>query len=243
MALNLQYVCKNCNKGYQRYGYYSKHIALCQPIDFTLHRPVNLDSIKTPSQCQHMLEYCLSRIDEFQHKIKEMEKEKQIDKKKIDILSWLNKNYKPETCYKEYINNITLGIKYIQLLQENNLLTVIDEIFNNCFTKTDDSTSFKAFTVKLNIIYVYTENSWKIFSHNDTKYLISKLIKNFRELLQIWYENNKAIIEYNLSDTYLKLIKKVNSIDINNQNFINKIYKQLYDYLKIDIKIIEYIFT
>jgi hypothetical protein len=243
MALNLQYVCKNCNKGYQRYGYYSKHIVQCQPIDFTLYRPVNLDSIKTPSQCQQMLEYCLSRMDEFQHKIKEMEKEKQIDKKKIDILSWLNKNYKPETCYKGYIDNITLDIKYIQLLQENNLLTVIDEIFNNCFTKTDNSTSFKAFTVKLNIIYVYTENSWKIFSHNDTKYLISKLIKNFRELLQIWYENNKAIIEYNLSDTYLKLIKKVNSIDINNQNFINKIYKQLYDYLKIDIKIIEYIFT
>lgn len=243
MALNLQYVCKNCNKGYQRYGYYSKHIIQCQPIDFTLYRPVNLDSIKTPSQCQQMLEYCLSRMDEFQHKIKEMEKEKQIDKKKIDILSWLNKNYKPKTCYKGYIDNITLDIKYIQLLQENNLLTVIDEIFNNCFTKTDNSTSFKAFTVKLNIIYVYTENSWKIFSRNDTKYLISKLIKNFRELLQIWYENNKAIIEYNLSDTYLKLIKKVNSIDINNQNFINKIYKQLYDYLKIDIKIIEYIFT
>ena len=220
MALNLQYVCKNCNKGYQRYGYYSKHIVQCQPIDFTLYRPVNLDSIKTPSQCQQMLEYCLSRMDEFQHKIKEMEKEKQIDKKKIDILSWLNKNYKPETCYKGYIDNITLDIKYIQLLQENNLLTV-----------------------KLNIIYVYTENSWKIFSHNDTKYLISKLIKNFRELLQIWYENNKAIIEYNLSDTYLKLIKKVNSIDINNQNFINKIYKQLYEYLKIDIQIIEYVVT
>ena len=78
------------------------------------------------------------------------------------------------------------------------------------------------------------------------KYSLTKVELAFHftfELLQIWYENNKAIIEYNLSDTYLKLIKKVNSIDINNQNFINKIYKQLYDYLKIDIKIIEYIFT
>ena len=51
------------------------------------------------------------------------------------------------------------------------------------------------------------------------------------------------MIEYNLSDTYVKLIKQINSIDINNQNFINKIYKQLYEYLKIDIQIIEYVFT
>jgi hypothetical protein len=240
MALNLQYVCKNCNKGYKRYGYYSKHIVQCQPIEFTLNRPINLDSIKTPSHCQQMLKYCLSRMDEFQHKIKEIEKEKQIDKKNIDILSWLNKNYKPETCYKGYIDNITLDIKYIQLLQENNLLTVIDKIFNNCFPKTDDSTCFKSFTVKLNIIYVYTENSWKILTHNDTKYLISKLIKSFRELLQIWYEKNKGMIEYNSSDTYLKLIKQVNIININNPNFINKIYKQLYHYLKAPIKIIEY---
>jgi hypothetical protein len=243
MALNLQYVCKNCNKGYQRYGYYAKHIVKCQPVNVTLNNPVNIDSIKTPSQCQQMLEYCLSRMDEFQHKIKEMEKEKQIDKKKIDILSWLNKNYKPETCYKDYIDNIILDVKYIQSLKENSLVSVIDEIFNNYFIKTSNSCCIKAFNVKQNKIYVYIENSWKELSQNNIKYLISKLVKSFREILQLWYENNRAMIEYNLSDTYVKLIKQINSIDINNQNFINKIYKQLYEYLKIDIQIIEYVFT
>jgi len=243
MALHLQYVCKNCNKGYKRHGFYAKHIVQCQPIDIRLNKPVNIDSIKTTSQCQQALEYLLSHVDELQYKMREMENERRIEKKKIDILSWLNEKYKPEICYKDYISNITLDIKYIQLLQENNLLTVIDEIFHNCFPKTDNNTCLKAFTVKVNKIYVYTENSWKELSNNDLKDLMSKILKIFRELLQNWYEKNRALIEYNLSDTYLKLVKQVNNISINNPNFINKIYKQLYDYLKIDIKIIEYIFT
>jgi len=243
MELNLQYVCKNCNKGYKRYGFYAKHIVQCQPFNVTLNKPINTDSIKTTSQCQQTLEYLLSHLDELQHKIKEMENERRIEKKKIDILSWLNEKYKPETNYKDYISNLYLDSKYLQSLQENNLVTVIDEIFNNCFAKTDDNTCLKAFTIKVNKIYVYTENSWKELSNNDLKDLISKIVKIFRELLQNWYEKNRASIEHNLSDTYLKLVKQVNNISINNPNFINKIYKQLYDYLKIDIKIIEYIFT
>ena len=240
MALNLQYVCKNCNKGYKRYGFYAKHIVQCQPIDVRINKPVNIDSIKTPSQYQQTLEYLLTHLDELQHKMREMENEKKIEKKKIDILSWLNEKYKPEVDYKDYISSVDLDSKYLQSLQENNLVTVIDEIFHNCFPKTDNNTCLKAFTVKVNKIYVYTENSWKELSNNDLKDLMSKILKIFRELLQNWYEKNRALIEYNLSDTYLKLVKQVNNISINNPNFINKIYKQLYDTLKVPIKIIEY---
>ena len=240
MALNLQYVCKNCNKGYKRHGFYAKHIIQCQPVKFTLNKPINIDSIKTPSQYEQTLEYLLSHVNELQYKMREMENEKRIEKKKINILSWLNKKYKPETNYKDYISNLELDINYLQSLQENNLVTVIDEIFNNYFKKTCDNSCLKAFTVKLNKIYVYTENNWKELSNSDVKDLMSKILKIFRELLQIWYEKNRGIIEYNSSDTYLKLVKQVNNININNPNFINKIYKQLYEYLKIPIHIIEY---
>ncbi len=56
MALKLQYVCKNCNKGYKRYGFYAKHIVQCEPVKLTLNKPVNIDSIKTPSQYKQTLE-------------------------------------------------------------------------------------------------------------------------------------------------------------------------------------------
>ncbi len=240
MALNVQYVCKNCNKEYKRHGFYAKHIVQCQPVKFTLNKPVNIDSIKTPSQCQQTLEYLLSHVDELQHKMREMENERRIEKKKVDILSWLNEKYNPETNYSDYISSLDLDIKYLESLQENNLLTVIDEIFNNCFKKTDNNICLKAFTVKVNKIYVYTENNWKELSNSDLKDLMSKILKIFRELLQNWYEKNTALIKDNLSDKYLKLVKQVNNININNPNFINKIYKQLYDILKVPIKIIEY---
>ena len=87
MALNLQYVCKNCDKGYKRYGFYAKHIVQCQPIDVRINKPVNIDSIKTPSQYQQTLEYLLTHLDELQHKMREMENEKKIEKNKNGFFS------------------------------------------------------------------------------------------------------------------------------------------------------------
>ena len=69
----------------------------------------------------------------------------------------------------------------------------------------------------------------------------SKISLEFLSLLKSWQdENEKKLSCDNVSNTYLKLLKKVNTINLNNISFVKNIYKLLYVHIKTESKIIEY---
>ena len=87
----------------------------------------------------------------------------------------------------------------------------------------------KAFNIKPNILYVYIDNNWKIFDTAESNLLIIKISKLLLSNLS----------QVDNSEDYAKLVPLINSININNKSFINKLYKFLYQELKSDIQLIE----
>ena len=241
MDLITQYSCPNCKKCYKRYSFFSRHLLTC---NYTVISKINTlpNSIKYPSELQQKIEYLISSNIELREQLRKIQSEKQIEKRKINMLDWLNKNYKPELDYIKYIETLKLDNKYLKMLENNDVKIVIKEIFNNYFSNERENFLFKAFTIKTNKIYVFMDTLvWKELTYDNMKLIISKISSEFLLLLKLWQDENEKKLSYdNISNTYLKLIKKVNTININNKTFVCTIYKLLYDHLKINIQTIEF---
>ena len=241
MDLITHYSCPNCKKCYQRYSFFSRHILTCNysTISKTNTLP---NTVKHPSLIQQQLDYLISSNMELRELVKKMQSEKLLEKRKIDILTWLNKNYTPEIDYIKFIETIELDNNYLNQLENNSVKIVIKQIFDNLFPIERENFSFKAFTIKINKIYVFKDSDgWKELTYDNIKQIISKISLQFLMLLKLWQEENRNKLSQNdISNTYLNLIKKINKININNNQFCNSIYRLLYEHLKIKSQIIEY---
>lgn len=241
MDLTNQYSCSTCNKSYQRYSFFSRHVITCNT---TISKNNCLpETIKYPSEIKQTLDYLIASNNELREKVKKMQSEKHIQTSKIDIIDWLNKNYKSEKDYTDYIESITIDSKYLEKLQDNSIKIVLKEILETLFTR--ENSCFKAFTIKANRVYIFQKtNGWSQLTLVQIKSLISKFSSEFIKLLNEWQKKNtNKITQDNISNIYLKYLKKINSININNKSFTNNIYKLLYDSLKIYIEPVRYEFS
>ncbi len=242
MDLTRQYSCPTCNKSYQRYSFFSRHVLTCNTPTISKNNCLP-ETIKYPSEIKQTLDYLIASNNELREKLKKMQSEKTIQTNKIDIIDWLNKNYNSEKNYTDYIESITIDNKYLEKLQDNSIKIVLKEILETLFTK--DNSCFKAFTIKTNRVYIFEKNNkWRQLTLVQIKILISKFSSEFIKLLNEWQKENKnKITQDNISNIYLKYLKKINSININNKAFTNNIYRMLYDSLKIYIEPVRYEFS
>lgn len=220
--MNIQYDCPNCKKSYKLYTNYSKHITICS--EKYKEKNIKLTNIEQPSSIQQTLEYLLKSVAEIKESIKTIQRENTVKYQKISIFEWLTRTYTNTLCFKEFVNNLKLNNKHFFQKQDINFL--FDELHSLLI---NTQLPLKAFNIKPNIIYVYIDNNWKIFDTAESNLLIIKISK----LLLC------NLSEVNNSEDYAKLVPLINSININNKSFINKLNKFLYQELKSDIQIIE----
>jgi hypothetical protein len=220
--MNIQYDCPNCKKSYKLYTNYSKHITICS--EKYKEKNIKLTNIEQPSSIQQTLEYLLKSVAEIKESIKTIQRENTVKYQKISIFEWLTRTYTNTICFKEFVNNLKLNNK--QFFQKQDINLLFDELH---LLLMNSQLPLKAFNIKPNIIYVYIDNNWKVFDTAESNLLIIKISK----LLLC------NLSELNNSENYAKLVPLINSININNKSFINKLNKFLYQELKSDIQIIE----
>lgn len=234
MPLIAPYVCKNCKKGYERYSYYKKHIINCESVNTNfMTGSINDLSIR------ETLQYLIDEKNMLKEQLVNMQREKNVERKKIDLLTWLNKNFDTDTLFNLYIDNIEVTEKDLLALEDNTIQDCIKVILERYFTK--ESNFIKAFNLK-NKIYVFKEkNKWQELCIEDFKPLVFKIHKEFLITLNKWHDNHeKELSKDSMANLYLTLVKKVNKINLSN-GFITNTYKILYQHLKCELKIIEYI--
>jgi len=220
--MNIQYDCPNCKKSYKLYTNYSKHITICS--EKYKEKNIKVTNIEQPSSIQQTLEYLLKSVAEIKESIKTIQRENTVKYQKISIFEWLTRTYTNTICFKEFVNNLKLNNK--QFFQKQDINLLFDELH---LLLMNTQLPLKAFNIKPNIIYVYIDNNWKVFDTTESNLLIIKISK----LLLC------NLSELNNSEDYAKLVPLINSININNKSFINKLHKFLYQELKSDIQIIE----
>jgi hypothetical protein len=220
--MNIQYDCPNCKKSYKLYKNYSKHTTICSQKYKEINKQVV--NFEQPSSIQQTLEYLLKSVAEIKESIKTIQRENTLKYQKISIFEWLTRTYTNTICFKEFVNNLKLNNKHFFQKQDINVL--FDELRSSLI---NEELPLKALNIKPNILYVHIDNNWKIFDAAESNLLVIKISKLLLYNLS----------QLNNSEEYAKLVPLINSININNKSFINKLHKFLYQELKSDIQLIE----
>ena len=195
----------------------------------------------------------------MEEKLAYMQKWVEKQKKKINIINWLNENNIPTNTFKhlkeEFCNQVSQ--KHIEYLIQTNLITTIQNIFENNELLSGSSPIF-CLEQKHNIFYIFKDqvnekenstvsslNSWDVMTKDEfisiLNYIHSKLL---REIIS-WKKNHEYAIanEDKMSILYNKTMIKLMEIDLTNDNVLCKIKTALFTYLKKDLKnMIEYEF-
>ena len=212
---------------------------------------------KLEKRCSKNLEKIIIELIKSNNQLKkdvnELKKWAQVKKRKINILDWLNdslsktEEYLPIENYTEYISNIVITRKDLEYVFNSDLISGIQEIIENYMNAKSSKSCvpFQSFDQKDNIIYVYTDNlKWEFLSQqmfNKIIFPISKLI-----LIEFgnWKEENKdKLYADDFSTIVIQNTKKVIGGDIPLEKQQNKIYRNMYKYLKKNLQnTIEYEF-
>ena len=187
----------------------------------------------------------INELNKSKEEIKEIKKWINIKKKKIVILDWLNNNYLLETNLNEFIENLEITQKDILFIFKTNLIEGIINIFNNMI-KENITIPIKSFVQKENQLYYFNSNNkWEILNEENLNLLLNNIYKLILKEFEEWQSINKNLLlkdEYN--EEYLKNIKKILGGNITLDDQKNKIKKNLYKILKLNlVNILEYEFS
>jgi hypothetical protein len=243
------YNCPNCQKKYKSHAYFSRHKLTCCPSSISEkstqdHTIMSSDLLTRPSQVMQILDQLIISNNTLKQEIIELKKQNRQKKQKIDIISWLNKNFKLYIDFKIFNDQTIITRENLEYVFSSNLIESLNAIFIKQFDL-NKPCPYKAFEQKENTIYVFTELSgWKILAINDFAQLISIISQGLMDVFKEWQdENYDRIFTDGFSEIYLINIKKLNSINLNTSKSLNMLYKLLYNHLKVPLNIIEYEIT
>ena len=178
--------------------------------------------------------------------VEELKRWVQTKKKKIIIVDWLNINCKPTENYKEFISKLCIARPQLEIVFNSNIIDGIQEILQDFMNSPDtENIPFKSFDQKDNTIYVYNEESkWEHLSSTEFNNIISSITKNILSEFKNWQdENGHQLYTEDFSVLYIQNVKKVMGGDISIDKQRNKIHRNLYKYLKMNLQnTIEYEF-
>ena len=171
--------------------------------------------------------------------VKELKRWVQVKKKKIVVIDWLNENLKPNIDYKKFISELIITRKHLEYIFKTNYVEGIQEILQNHISNYEENNiPFKSFDQKDNTVYVYNTNQkWELLSPTDFNTVISTISKGILAEFKKWQdENEHQLYTEDFSVTYIQNVKKVMGGDIPIEKLRNKIHKNLYKLLKLNLQ-------
>ena len=233
------YICNNCGKRYIRFDQFIKHkdSAICIPITSRLEylndNSSDLDNLKKESKLMLIINQLIESNKDLKKEISSIKQKQNKTLKKISVENLLNKKYKPKINFTfNLFDNFELNIFDLQDK------TLIDYIVDLILNLNVDEKILRALLIKKNEIY-YFSDQWNLLSHDDLIKIIKLLYNKSLNLFIQW----QSTINFEIpsqSEKYLLLAKKINSINLINNESVNKIKKKIFEKISQSIEIIEY---
>jgi len=252
--------CNKCNKEYKSDTAYNKHKLLCcdvynsiLPIENKLQqKELSLDEAlelcKMPSELMRSVQALIKSNHKLREEVEELKKcNKQAQNKKIVVIEWLNKNYKPTHNYKKFMKNLVIERSQLEIIFNSNFVLGVEEILQDYLGSCSEKTvPFKSFTQKNNILYAFTdENKWERLTPEDFNSILLTISKDLLTEFTKWQnENEDRLYTEDFSVIYLQNVKKVLGGNKDIEKSQRQIYRNFYQYLKKDFQsIVQYDFA
>jgi len=250
------YNCAFCSREYKEKFNYERHIGYCEFINKSTREQINElevrdEPLPTTRQLYQWMQEMALRIAKLE---KENAKLKQVQKRKIDIIEWLNTSNQPKPTIP-----FTLWIKtrvfpkihtVLEKVYETDLLHGIHALFDTVFSETCDF-PIRAFESKNNTFYVFdrppasSEPTWLLITTTQFDKQLAKIFHHFIvEFVRTWYTPNETRIELEeaYKDKYVNYYQKIlGGNKLSEEAQFQRIRHNLYSRIKENVKsIIEF---
>jgi len=199
----------------------------------------NINILGAENDIFNLLKTLVETNKRMDMRIKKLEALMYKEKKKINVLEWLNKNRMNSITYSRFLDNIEIGEYELETIYEYGIIEGITKLLKENLNLMEEKPII-CFEMKSYMVYVKCEEGWEKLESDEFKknicYLQRKILTEFRNKNSI--EKLKTDREHNI---YNKRLRK-----ICNSNFsikINEIRNNIYRSTKVNInKIINYSF-
>jgi hypothetical protein len=199
------------------------------------------------------------KYSNLEKKMEEMSKFVVKQKKKINILEWLNNNLIPTYVFEELPSKITTTNQTIELLLNNTFQDILNDMFeaniykNNelCGDTTNHVFPLCALTQKSNTFYYYTQGldtnkyEWRELARDKLVWFLNIIHMKITKLFTEWKKTHRQEIAENDSKSTIcdKATIKLMSQEFKQDKYYTKVKSLLYNKMKCDMKtLIEYEF-
>jgi len=262
--------CVYCGKGYKSRPGHDKHAILCELIDRTKKKKKlrivddeEAERIPSNQQMYHMLIELANKYSNLEKKMEEMSKYVVKQKKKINVLEWLNNNLIPSLVFEELPNKITTTNQTIELLLNNTFHDILNDMFEaniykNVELNSNDIYPLFALSQKTNTFYYYTiiqgqaiqgqaiqGKEWRELPKDKLVWFLNIIHMKITKLFTEWKKIHKQEIAENDSKSTIcnKATIKLMSQSFKDDKYYTKSKSILYNKMKCDMKtLIEYEF-
>lgn len=268
--LSIIHTCSNCSRKYKNKTNYDKHKLICNVMCKTIkereRENENIDDTPNIRELYSIILHLSNKCEIMERKIEKLNGIYNKDKKKINVLEWLNTNkmYSEEDgdkeiqVFSEWIKTVNISENDMNYVVEHTFLDGLKYIIKKLLRENGEYNIYcpiRAFEQKDNLFYIYDyvntgtdnydingEKRWMIMSPEKLNELFTKITKGFITQLRIWKDKNiHRISEDGFTHIYANNIKKLTGGELSIQQQQIKFRKYLYNDIKINIKsLIEY---
>ena len=229
--------CPCCFKIFKRQGCYEKHIFTCQRKqerdDYQ-----KQDKLPNTKQLYEMITILTEKYNSVQSELENMKQHIRTKNKKIDVITWLNEQEKPEHSLYSCIENMVITISDLESIFKNGFIDGSFEIINKYLEKEEVRETFRCFEQKKNIIYVFDEE-WNECKTDDFK----KIFNVVYNKLMVTFDDYKMENECRMGDEqfqaeYCDNFMKLLCVDIPFEKKMTRIKNKIYTDYKESFKTI-----
>ena len=254
--IQTEFECGYCNRQYKRKMNYDKHMLLCNIIRKTPSERLNeqeQDSLPTMRELYTVIQTLVERQEKFEKQIEKMSSWINNNKKKINVLEWLNTNHSNCIDFNKWLNELIISEEDMELVFKYGFIEGMKYIINRiCLFLNDNingidrndgndslslSLPIKAFEQKEGTLFIYLNENWEIMSSSMFELFFNTIIKGLTKQLKLWQDKNKHRLYQNgFTETYIENVKKITGGDLSREQQYHKVKQYLYNHIKINIK-------
>ena len=185
------------------------------------------------------------RIEKLEKDNVELKKWAYKEKKKIDIIAWLNEHYLPLKDFSQWIQELTVTQKHLQFVFDHRIEKGAYYIMEH-HLPLEERRHFPIIAFKhqrKSTFYVYEKDSWRKIKKGEFDTILEhiniKLVKAFNE----WEKKHSEMSEEENRETWRKNLSRILLLPEKKYGIIERLEKRIHTYLALNIKnIIEYEF-
>ena len=259
-----KFICAFCNKTYIRKASYNNHLITCKLSRFASNcnktesltgsqpMPVSIDALKkdmTMSNLFAMVIMLYNKYEKLESEYSELKKYVAITKNKINILDYLNENFKRDYMnITKFMDELVITQAQLDIIFKYDYVDGIFNIICEYITKLNVKNiliPIKCFNTKENVLYIFDGQLWLIMDDVYLRKFIKSFDKKILTMFVEWKKSAEKTIDAEIfGEIYIQNMKKVIGGNFEKKNPALMIKNRLYKHLKVDLQnIVHYDFA